>query len=594
MSGRHLLRSSILPTRTDLRNGAKALFLVKTPYFDKVAALSLYMKNILKELSLNWKSGLAVAIVSIPLSLSFAIASGAEPIMGLITSGWAGLAAAIFGGSKFNVISPAGAFAGILTAFSLQHGAEMIPIITILAGIMIVIAGRLKLARYLTFIPGGAIYGFTIGIGLIIAGTQIPSALGLLDVPAKESVLEFIIASLSQIGQADLIIVAIFAIFLAAMFVFKRLVPNISGVIMVAPLGLLLGFLSTKGIIPINLETLLSRYGTLESQIINMPNFTQLIYPALLSWEIVTPVLTIAAIGIIETMLSAKVADGITKTTHSREREMRGLGLANIVSGLVGGMPATGVLGPSVLNIQSGATSRYSAGIKAVLVLSITAVLFKFFAYLPMVVIASILFYVAISMIVSPQFMLYLRHDKASLVIALLVAFVTIYRDPASGIVLGSLIGLLVLAQNLSKEGYTATANLDNGVTKDVSREQDFSGVEGDVYLYTIQGVLTYLNSQAHLARLRTLDTDVRAVVLRMRDVSYIDLDGINALDQIIENLRDMDVEIAISSLPQNAIERVAQHSEYYSELKEQGMVFSKARFALEKFGIPLVDRIEE
>lgn len=546
------------------------------------------MKKIFKEVSNNWKSGLAVAIVSVPLSLSFAIASGASPIMGLITSGWAGITAAIFGGSKFNVVSPAGAFAGILTAFSLTYGPEMIPVVTILAGIFMFIAAKISLQKYLAFIPGGAIYGFTIGIGLIIAGTQLPSAFGLQNIEAKETVLLSIIESLKHITQLQPLVTVLFISFFLALILLKKIIPKISGVIIVAPLGLLLGFLTTNGIIPITLETLATKYGALDTYLIRLPQLTSLLNPELLSWGIISTAITIAVIGIIETMLSAKVADGITRTNHHQGREMQGLSFANLVSGFFGGMPATGVLGPTVLNINSGATSRVSAGIKAIIVLLITAIFFGAFAFLPTVIIASILFFISYSMIVSPQFMLYLKHDKVSLFIAFLVAFITIYRDPATGVVVGSLIGLLIIARKIEQGSFEITANNKQGEVKHISHVKNFTPESGfDVYLYTLQGVLTYLNGQSHAARLSTIISEASVIIFRLRNVSYIDLDGVNALDQMIDTLHAEGKTVALSSISKANTSFIARHSEHYDVLKAEGLVFKKASFALEHFEIP-------
>src|SRR3989344_6711779 len=147
------------------------------------------MNFFFRNIASNWRSGLTVALISIPLSLSLAIASGATPIMGIITSVWAGIVAAAFGGSEFNVVGPAGALSGILASFALSFGAEMLPLLAILSGTLIFVFFLLRWDRYLIFIPSSVMHGFTLGVGLTIGFGQLNFALGLKNVPMHESIL---------------------------------------------------------------------------------------------------------------------------------------------------------------------------------------------------------------------------------------------------------------------------------------------------------------------------------------------------------------------------------------------------------------------
>ena len=149
--------------------------------------------KILSRVKTNWKSGLTVALVSLPLSLSIAIASGAEPVQGILTAIWAGFIASLFGGSSFNIVGPAGALTGILAAFAFESGFELLPSVAIVTGVFVLIAYLLRLERYIVFIPSSAIHGFTLGVAILIASGQINSALGMPKLQVHESFIENLI-----------------------------------------------------------------------------------------------------------------------------------------------------------------------------------------------------------------------------------------------------------------------------------------------------------------------------------------------------------------------------------------------------------------
>ncbi len=546
-------------------------------------------EKITKNLLLNWKSGLSIAVVSVPLSISFAIASGGTPIMGLITSAWAGMTAALIGGSNFNVISPAGAFAGILTVVALEFGVGAIPIVTIIAGFFMLAGYLLNVQRFLKFIPGGAIFGFTLGIAAIIAGTQINAALGLAELPQHESLLQNIAESLQNIPQLDLASTIVFFVFLVLLFAAKRFFKKTPSILLVTPFGIFLGWLITQGHLGFTLSTLQGAYGNLETQLFNLPNFVSF------QWGLLVPAITIAVVGILETMLSAKIADKATGTRHNEKKEMFGLSLANIVSGLAGGMPATGVLGPTMLNINTGAQNRASAALKALFVALITLLFFNLFKFIPMPVIAAILFYVAIGMVQAKEFLLYYNHDKYALGIGLLVAGITLYKNPALGILIGSVIGLLVFAEKVSKGSYDATHNSSTSSKKiHIANEKKFSThADYDILVYSIRGVLSHLNTEPHLLRLEQIDANISNIILRLRSVAFMDLEGAAGLDSIIEILQNKNISVFVTGVNPQIKNLLETHSRHYKKLKEAGGVFTKTRFALEKLGVPPAQEID-
>ena len=211
----------------------------------------------------NWKSGLTVALVSIPLSVSLAVASGATPTVGIITAIIAGLVSSILGGSNYNIVGPAGALSGILGAFALSNGASLLPIIAILSGLFIFISYIFKLERYLVFVPASTIHGFTLGVGLILAFGQINSALGLNGLPKHAEFFQNLKESFLHLGQTNSASFITFSVGLIFLFALLKFVPKIPGAILLAPLGILLGWLSTKGVFPLWIDTLADKFPTI-------------------------------------------------------------------------------------------------------------------------------------------------------------------------------------------------------------------------------------------------------------------------------------------------------------------------------------------
>lgn len=521
-------------------------------------------------------------MVSVPLSISFAIASGASPVIGLTTSAVAGIFAASLGGSHFNVISPASAFVGILTGVVALYGPGAIPVVTVLAGLIMFAAYLLKLERFLALIPGSVMTGFTLGVAFIIAGSQLGNALGL-ELHHAESVFLKAGDAVSHLGLASPTAVITSASVLGVLMLMKWLMPKVPGIIIVTPIGLLLGYAATN-LGSLDLVTIGSQYGSLSSQLINFPTL-------FFDTGLIIPALTIALVGILETMVSAKIADGLTKTHHHRRKEMFGQAISNIASGLAGGMPATGVFAPTALNIKSGATHRTSAIIKGVLVAVITLLFFHWFQYLPMAVIAGILIFVAIRLIEVKHLKMYWKHDKAGLLIVAIVAFLTAHKDPALGIAIGTALGLMMTIEQLTHGTYELGYNTkQKGEVDHVYGEKHFNCKEEAILVYSFKGLLSHLNGQSHFAHFESLEKGKResVIIFRFREVSFIDIDGVNTLDEIIDEVKKHGFQVALTSLPENVLRALEQHCENYHDLKQAGLIFGKTRYALKHFGIPL------
>ncbi len=522
-------------------------------------------------LTANGKSGLTVALISIPLSISLAVASGVSPIAGIITAIWAGAAAALFGGSNYNIIGPTGALSGIIAAYALTEGPALVPSLAVMAGIFIVLAYAFSLERYLIFIPSSVIHGFILGVACIIALNQINFALGLQNLPKHGSLIENIFESIKHLEEISWFALSIFALFFAALVALRKCLPAIPGVIIMAPLGILLGSIMNTGLISMKLETLGSKFGTIAPTLIHMPILTG-------GRPLLITGLVVAFVAILETMLSAKIADIRTKTKHNARREILGLGLANIVSGLAGGFPATAALARTSSNINAGATSKVSALLASFFIAVGSLLFLAYFSSMPMAVIAAILVYVAVTMVERQHFVRFFQHDKPNFSIALIVAGLTVYEDPMIGILAGSVIALLFLVRNLATSYYEVIVHETKKEKKAVDEAE-----KRNILVYTFKGKLVYLNSQAHLQRFQENFIRYEAMVLVLEDLYYIDFDGMDAIEEIIELIHSRGQLIGLVN-PSMHIKQMFEHSSAFQRLVREGLVFDSLPNALAHF----------
>jgi len=539
--------------------------------------------NIVERISQNWKSGLTVALVSIPLSVSLAVASQTSPTVGIITAIWAGITVSILGGSNYNIVGPTGALSGILATYAIIHGASSLPMLAVVAGVMILVAYFFKLERFLIFVPASTIHGFTLGVAFIIALNQLNYILGISVITKHEKFIENVMESIRHIPDGSVAAVVIFLVFLAGLFAFLKFLPKVPGAIVLAPVGILFGYLGTIGLLPSYLlvQTLGSKYPEIQGKLFEMPKF-------FFDNSLLAAAGTVAFVAILETMISAKIADGMTKTKHDKRKEMFGLGAANIVSGLMGGIPATAALARTSLNIKSGATDKMSATISSIAIGLISVVFLTYFSYIPLAVVAAILVFTAVRMVEMKHFVYFAKHHKHELVIALVVAFITIYEDPIYGILVGMAISLLLHMDKLSKGHFDVVFNkVDEGIIAKVSGTTLSTDLPSktDTLVYSVKGTLTYINAQSHLARFEDSLSGYKHVVLRLRELSFIDVDGIEVLDEIVSVIQSHRKLVVMSSISDLVKENLQNESEEYRKLLEKGLIFESTSEALRYLG---------
>ncbi|MEK7649398.1 MAG: SulP family inorganic anion transporter [Patescibacteria group bacterium] len=538
----------------------------------------------------NWKAALTVSLVAIPLSISLAVAAGATPTQGIVTAIWAGVIAGIFGGSNYNITGPTGALSGLLATFVFTNGANSLWLLTVLVGTLILVAWFFRLERYLIYIPANTIQGFTLGVAFIIGLNQFNFAFGLSGLPKHEAFIDNLIESFRHIGDSSLAALATFAVFFFLMFTVERAwrkipkVPHLPAAVILTPFGILLGYLSATGKVALGLQTLGMRYTDMAPRL-----FLPYSFEFHIDRSLFVVAVTIALIAILETMLSAKIADGMTKTKHNKRNEMLGLGLANLASGFAGGIPATAALARTALNIKSGASHKVSAAMSALFVALISFLLLTSFQYIPLAVIAAILVTVAVRMVEREHFRRMWLIDKKSFIIALIVAGITIYEDPIAGILVGAAVSLVLFLDTLSRGQFDLVINDTNKKIVGRLSGHDIGEITQNSHtlVYSIKGHLTYIDSQAHISRFELNLNGYENIILRLRELYFIDLDGVDAFDEIVSIIERREKKVYITGANDLTI-HILRQSHAFKRLEKHGQVFPHTADALETLGFKL------
>jgi len=560
------------------------------------------LSSIFNSIKLNWQSGLTVALVSLPLSIALSLASGAGPIPGVITGVWACLIASIFGGSQFNIVGTAGALTTILYAASVLQiggiaGVLFLPLLAILTGLVILLVYVLKLERYLVYIPSSVMYGFASGVAILIAINQLNDALGL-RLKSTPHFLENVEQTFSHISSASVISFVVFAIALTILLLFKKFVKNIPGVIPVSFLGIVLGYIAEKTQFLPQLAELTTLQEKLNVNIVPQlwqafnVNTISALFNSLPDLEkIVELAFIVALISILETLITAKLADKITKQKSSPRQEVLALGLANLASGIMGGLPASGVFIRTGLNVKSGATGKVSGILAAIFTAILAVFLLPYFQYLPMPILAAILFNTAIGLLEIKHFVHYFYEDKKSLIVSLAVMLLTVIQDASIGILLGTTLALLFFVDKLSKGEFEVRFNRNRKIV-DVKHGTSLKCVvDADVVVYSIEGIMVYLDAPAHIENLQKIAAmpKVHTVILRLRDLFYVDLDGMEMLEEAILTLQAEGKDVILTKPTEDILDEVL-HNHVIADLNKRGKIVDKTADALTLLGFKKED----
>ena len=375
-------------------------------------------------------------------------------MQGIITAAWAGLSAALLGGSHYNIVGPTGALSGILSEFSVEYGPQVQPLLSLMAGFICLVVWVLQLERYFVFVPGAVMHGFTLGVAFIIALNQLNFALGLRGLKKHPEFTANMYETFTHMDQANLFALLFFTVAFGLLFTLQRRYGKIPWSIVLSVVGIIIGYVQTahEGVFApyMRLTTIQAQYGELSLTLFN-PSANM--FPedmTLDTWtHLLQGSLAIAMVAVLETLISAFIADRMTKTLFNQRAEVMAVGVANLLCGVAGGIPATAALARTALNIKSGATSRGAGIVNGISIVLLSTVLFPLFKYLPLPVVAAVLVNVAARMIEWPEIKLLYAMDKPMFAVAIVSALVCILEDPTMGIIVGAVLAMIRLLLQL-------------------------------------------------------------------------------------------------------------------------------------------------
>jgi sulfate permease, SulP family len=514
---------------------------------------------IVQNVSRNWKPALTVAFISVPLSIALSIASGAGPLPGLIAGIWGTLIGSLFIGSEYNIVGAAGALSTVLFAATLSAplglGASILPLLALFTGVFVFIVWLLKLDRYLYYIPSSVMYGFASGVAILIAASQLFDATGLSKLARTGHFIgdiEKFLANLSLVHTPTLLV---FVAFLAGILTWKRSVKTIPAVIPAAVVGIIFGYFEAS-FFSLEIFSLQDKFGSI-SATLALPVAWDGLRALFINHEALGAVLkvsgVIALIAVLETLITAKLGDKLTKTESSSSRELFGLALSNLGSGAMGGLPTTGVFIRTGANIKAGATHRTSGILAALFTAVIALLVLPFFSFIPMAVIAAILVNTALGLLEVERFKEYWRHERESFSVALLVALVTVFHDAGLGVAVGAMVALFLFASKVSHGRFDIIWNFIDGsmeerrccTTLSIPSEKPIAFVS-----YSIAGNIGYIDANRHLTNLKLIAKShaTKTIILRFKNLFSIDLEGTEALIEAIEELQKDGVLVYVSS----------------------------------------------
>ncbi|MBI5310155.1 MAG: SulP family inorganic anion transporter [Actinobacteria bacterium] len=475
-------------------------------------------------------AGVTVAVVALPLALAFGVASGLGARAGLVTAIVAGIAAGVFGGSNVQVSGPTGAMTVVLAPVVAKVGFDGVIIVALAAGAVLMLAGAARLGRYVSFLPWPVIEGFTVGIGIIIFLQQVPAALGL-SAPVAENTAVSAASALSNAAGAHWQAVAVVAIVSLLMVVLPRmhrsLPASLVAVVVATALAELAGWeIPRIGAIPSSLP------------LPGLPGFDFQQAP-----ELVSAVFAVAALAAIESLLSARVADGMADgEEHDPDRELFGQGVANAASALFGGMPATGAIARTAVNVRAGARTRLAATTHGVVLVAVVLLLAPAIGLVPLAALAGVLMVTAVHMVEFGSVGRILRSTRADAAVLLATATATVAFDLVVavevGIVLASVLALRELARSASFE----RDPLDS-VDIDPTLEHELIGEH--VVAYRLDGALFFGAAQRFLLELTDV-TDVEVVILRLGRLRMLDATGAQALGELVTRLQNRGIKVML------------------------------------------------
>jgi sulfate permease, SulP family len=496
-------------------------------------------------------AGLIVGVIAIPLGMAFAIASGVKPEYGIYTTIVAGICISLFGGSKYQIGGPTGAFIPILFGIVMTYGYGNLLIAGFMAGVILLLMGIFRLGSLIKFIPRPVTIGFTTGIAITIFMGQVASFLGLAGIKKHEEFILNVKELYIHLDTANFFSILTALICLIAMILTPKFAPKVPGPL----IGLVLSSVVATIFFPDQVATIGTSYGQIPNSLpkfhipnVNMDLIIKLIKPAFI----------IAMLGGIESLLSAVVADGMTNSRHSSNKELIGQGIANMITPLFGGIPATGAIARTATNIKNGAISPFSGIIHGIVVLLVLLFFAPYASYIPLASMAPILMVVAWNMSERKVFGHILK-TKTVDSLTLLVTFVlTVFVNLTVAVEVGLIMSAILFAKRMSDVMLTEKVlpNVYHKIeTKMVTDTHDCPQIS----IYNVEGPLFFGAAQTfEQTIMSTINYRPKILLLRMSKVPFMDTTGEANLASIVHHFSKNGIVIisGINSQPEAVLRK--------------------------------------
>jgi len=488
-------------------------------------------------------AGLTVAIVALPLAMALGIASGASPREGLVTAVVAGFLISALGGSRVQIGGPTGAFVVIVAGVIAVHGFNGLLLATLMAGVILIVAGYAGVGRLMRYVPMPVVTGFTAGIAVIIASGQVGDFLGLRSGPVPVEFVDKWGVYLRALATLNAAAVGLGAATLASIILLRRYVPRFP-----AYLIAIVGATAAAVLFDLPVDTVGDRFPSMPSGL-PLPHLPHISLG--LAREVMPSAFVIAFLAGIEALLSATVADGMTGRRHRPGQELVGMGVANIFSAF-GGLPATGAIARTATNIRAGAKTPMAGIFHALFLLIFVLVAGKWLTLVPMTALAAVLLMVAWGMSEYDRFVALVRTDAGERGVLLLTFLLTVFVDLTVAIGVGVTLAALLFMMRMSE-----TAGL---VPIDVAEEPELrSALPEGVEVFRFTGPLFFGVASEMLEALRRAGQRPRAIILRMERVPYIDATGANALATFVRQARSSGTDVWLCGLQREPREFLAR-----------------------------------
>lgn len=538
------------------------------------------LKNYSKStFSADLMAGIIVGIVALPLAIAFGIASGVSPEKGIITAIVAGFLISLFGGSKVQIGGPTGAFIVIVYGIIQQYGEKGLIVATILAGLFLIILGIFKLGTIIKFIPYPIVVGFTSGIALTIFTTQIKDLFGLHmeNVPA-----DFIskwIAYAKSFSTIDPWSTLTGILSIAIIIFTPRFSKKIPGSLIAIILMTIFVYLLKNYAGIHSIETIGDRF-TIQAA---LPSAE--IPP--INWEIIKallpPAFTIAILGAIESLLSATVADGVTGDKHNSNQELIGQGIANMITPLFGGIPATGAIARTMTNINNGGKTPVAGIIHALVLLLILLFLMPLAQYIPMACLAGVLVIVSYNMSEWRSFSALMKNPKSDIAVLLITFILTVIFDLTIAIEIGLVIACLLFMRRVAET--TNVSVIKNEINpnneSDITLHEEHLSIPKGVEIYEIDGPYFFGIANKFEEIMNQLGDRPKVRVIRMRKVPFIDSTGLHNLINFCKLSQKENIHIILSGVNEK-VHTTLEKSGFYSLIGKEN-ICSNINEALEK-----------